>query len=87
MTVGALDDLLDGRPSRGARAPVTGTVVRRDSTGVYVVPLDDDTRHPIGPCRGGVRGSGDDATQLRRGTVVLVVFTEAGPWIANWDGA
>lgn len=85
--MGAFDDYLGGRPSRATPTPVTGTVIRGDQSGVYVAPLDDDTRHPIGPCRGGIVGTGADAHQLRRGTVVLVVFTDAGPWIANWDGA
>lgn len=85
------DDMLAGRPARITRPPVTATVVTSDETGVYVVPVDGDTRHPIGPCRGGTRlVLVDDALVTRPlpvNAAVLLVFTDAGPWVANWEGA
>lgn len=85
------------RPAAIARPPVTGRVVRSDASGVWATPLDGDTRHPIGPCRGARRpvfestGAGDAAhrhdtlEQLPVGVLVLLVFTDDGPWVAGWE--
>lgn len=85
------DDILVGRPATITRPPVTATVVSSNETGVHVVPVDGDSRHPIGPCRGATRlVLVDDDLVLRRleiGVAVLLVFTDAGPWVANWEGA
>lgn len=92
-----LEVLLDRRPAKVARGPVTARVVRSDASGVWCAPLEGDTRHPIGPCRGGRRrrfietGAGDEAhrhddlVQLPAGTVVLLVFTDERPWITAWE--
>lgn len=89
--------LLDRRPAKTTRNPVTGRVVRSDSSGVWVVPLGGDNRHPAGPCRGATRrvftlaGAGDTAhrhdqfEKLPTGTVVLLVFTAERPWVASWE--
>lgn len=76
----AVDDtagaLLGRRPRRISHDPVTAKVVRVDG-GRYVVALDDDERHPIGPCRG---------PEVAVGDVVLVIWTANDlPWIAQVD--
>ena len=72
-----------GKPRSVAdEPPYTATVVRSDVTGVWVVPLGADTRHPTGPCIGARRS---DGTRLPVGTTVLLVTTAAGPWVANWE--
>ncbi len=77
------------RPATAAQAPpvATGQVVRSDSSGVWVTPLLGDTRHPVGPCRGGRRPNADLTgwEQIPAGTVVLLVLTDAGPWVAAHD--
>lgn len=78
------------RPPPGPLAIVTtGQVVRSDETGVWVAPVPGDTRHPLGPCRGATRPTsvpeGLEWEQLPEGTVVLLVLTEAGPWVAAHD--
>lgn len=85
------DQLVDRQPAKITRDPVTATVVTSDDSGVYVVPIDGDNRHPIGPCRGASRYAlnedGDLVTRpLSAGVVVLLVFTDAGPWVANSEG-
>lgn len=87
----SFDDILDRRPRTIDRPPVTGTVTGADEEGVYVTVLDGDTRVPHGPCYGGTRIVLTEGVlgreQLPAGTLVLVVFTAGGPWIANWEGA
>ncbi|TIC78774.1 hypothetical protein [Nocardioides sp. GY 10127] len=69
------DKLLDVRtPSAGDQAPVTAQIVRTDDSGVWAAQIGDDTRHPVGPCYGGAG--------LPVGTLVLLVDTDEGPWIA-----
>jgi hypothetical protein len=92
-----IEVLLDRRPARVSRGPMTARVVRSDGSGVWCVPLDGDVRHPIGPCRGASRrvftdaGEGgtihrhDQLEQLPAGTVVLLVFTNERPWVAAWE--
>lgn len=74
-----------GVPPAGAEVAVaTGRVVRSDDTGVWVAPVGGDTRHPLGPCRGATRpvGAGPAWERLPAGTVVLLVLTDDGPWVA-----
>ena len=81
-----LEHLLGVAPPRKTREPVTARVVRSDSSGVWCVPLDSDTRHPIGPCRGARRLVVDgQVQQLPAGAVVLLVFTAERPWVAAWE--
>lgn len=68
--------LLDRRPARRDRPPATARVVKRTNDGAWVAVLDDDTRHPIGPCRG---------LRPAVGTVVLVVWTQERPWVVTTD--
>jgi len=60
---------------------VTALVVRSDSTGVFAAEVGGDPRSPIGPCRGAAPGG----TRLPVGTVVLLVRTDLGPWVAAVD--
>ncbi|SDC46428.1 hypothetical protein [Nocardioides lianchengensis] len=92
----SVDDLVQRRPARKTRPPVTATVTTSDDSGVYATPLDGDNRTPHGPCLGGTRQaltssgqSGYELTteQLPVDTLVLLVFTDGGPWIAAWEGA
>jgi hypothetical protein len=92
-----LEVLLDRRPAKQTRGPVTARVVRSDASGVWCTPLGGDVRHPIGPCRGATRraftaadGTGhrhDSVEQLPVGMVVLLVFTDERPWVAAWEEA
>lgn len=69
---------LGGRPARIQDGPSTAKVTRADVDGVYVTALDDDTRFPIGPCRGPAGLAVDD--------VVLLIWTDNDqPWIAQVD--
>ncbi|MSZ75530.1 MAG: hypothetical protein F2667_00315 [Actinobacteria bacterium] len=63
-------------PSRTkiTRDPATARVVRADTSGVWVALIGSDVDTPVGPCRGGA-GAGV-------GTIVLLVYTAQGPWIA-----
>lgn len=70
----------DLRPAAVAPAQ-TALVVRSDSTGVWCVPAGGNRSAPIGPCRGGAPGR----TRLPVGTVVLLVRTDYGPWVAAFD--
>ncbi|HTW17088.1 MAG TPA: hypothetical protein VMF51_18300 [Nocardioides sp.] len=87
----AVDDLVQRRPRSLTRPPATGTVSSVDDDGVYVTVLDGDTRAPHGPCYGGTRPvlvDGELTTEpLPVGTLVLLVHTDSGPWIAAWEGA
>ncbi|MFW6776065.1 hypothetical protein ACOACO_17410 [Nocardioides sp. CPCC 205120] len=81
-----LRQLASGRPPSIERPPSTGVVVRSDRSGVWVARIDDDTRDPIGPCRGGRRyGAGGVLERLPVGTPVLLVWTDERPWIAAHD--
>lgn len=60
----------------------TAVVVRADESGLWVAPVGDDTRHPIGPCRGGWTPNG---TRFPPGAVVMLVFTADGPWVVGVD--
>lgn len=92
-----LEVLLERRPAKTSRGPLTARVVRSDASGVWVAPLGGDVRHPVGPCRGAKRrkftdaGDGgtahrhDELEQLPTGTVVLLVFTDERPWVAAWE--
>lgn len=71
----ALNALGGTRPERRTDdRPFTGQVVLVDDTGIHVAELDEDTQHPIGPCRG---------PDVEVGDVVLVVWTSHGPWVAQ----
>lgn len=71
----AIDALRRRRDDRQAiDTPVTGRVVLVDATGSHVAPLDEDVSQPIGPCRG---------PAVEVGALVLVVFTDHGPWVAQ----
>lgn len=72
----SVDDVVQRRAGRIDRPPCTATVTATTATtdGVYVVPLDGDSRNPIGPCYGG------DGAPI--GTLVLLIFTAGGPWVA-----
>lgn len=85
MAVNALDGLLDGRPRSIERPPTTARVVRSDDSGVWVVPLGYDTRHPVGPCRGAWRPTEVGTERLPTGVVVLLVWTQERPWVAAWE--
>jgi hypothetical protein len=63
---------LRGRPPKIERTPITARVTKRDSEGIWVVPLGADQRTPVGPCRGSV--------DLRAGDICLVVWTQELPW-------
>jgi hypothetical protein len=92
-----LEFLFESKPVKHTRGPCTARVVRSDASGVWCAPLEADTRHPIGPCRGATRrafalgGAGDaehrhdQLEQLPVGTVVLLVFTDERPWVVAWD--
>lgn len=70
-------------PGHGTQIVHTARVVRSDATGVWVAPLSSDSRHPIGPCRGGTRpASGGGLEQLPVDTLVLLALTDDGPWVA-----
>lgn len=73
----AFGAFLERRPARRDRPPATARVVKSTSQGVWVALLDDDTRHPIGPCRG---------LPASKGEIVLVVFTQERPWVTAVDG-
>lgn len=67
---------LQGAPPRIENDAVTAKVVRV-AGGVQVVALDDDTRDPIGPCRG---------PEVEVGDIVLLIWTANDqPWIAQVD--
>lgn len=81
MSGADFEQVLNGRPHKIPRPPTTARVVRVDG-GIFAAPLDADTRHPIGPCRGpGVGPAG-----VMVGDVVLLVWTNERPWIAQVDG-
>lgn len=61
---------------------LTAVVVRADESGLWVAPVDDDPRHPVGPCRGGYTGNG---TRVPPGAVVALVMTPEGPWAIGVD--
>lgn len=68
--------LLGGRPARISEEPTTAKVIRVGG-GVFAVALDDDTRHPIGPCRG---------PDVAVNDIVLLIWTSNDrPWIAQVD--
>lgn len=70
--------LIEGRPAAAEpELPVTGRVVKVTTEGAFVVPLEADTRYPIGPCRG--------PGGVTEGDVVLLVFTQDRPWVALVD--
>lgn len=82
--MGAFDDMLERRPGRASvdNRPVTARVVKvgtAESDGwrrAWVVPIDGDTRVPIGPCRAGRLAAVDD--------VVLLVWTlDDEPWLVT----
>ena len=71
------------RTPPAATTAFTARVVRSDTTGVWVTPLGDDQRHPIGPCRGAHAPDGAGGwQQLPAGVLVLLVLTADGPWVA-----
>lgn len=82
VTPGLGQILTGGGSPRLDRPPATATVVRSDATGVWVAVLGADIRHPTGPCWGARDHTGH---QLAVGTVVLLVSTDQGPWVAAWD--
>lgn len=73
---GSLSGLLHGSPERISEEAVTAKVVKV-AGGVFVVALDDDTRFPIGPCRG---------PEVAVDDIVLLIWTSNDrPWIAQVD--
>lgn len=77
-----------GIPQPGTRGspPATARVIRSDTSGVWATPLGADTRHPYGPCRGAHRRDAlGELEQLPVGTLVLLVLTDDGPWVAGWE--
>ncbi|GAA4117389.1 hypothetical protein GCM10022215_17960 [Nocardioides fonticola] len=68
--------LVGDTPGRFARGPVTARVVKVDPTGAWASPLGTSTDSPVGPCLG---------PSPAVGSVVLLVFTDDGPWIAAVD--
>lgn len=74
--MGDLSAFLQRAPKRIDDEILTAKVVKV-AGGVMVVALDDDTRYPIGPCRG---------PEVEIGDVVLLVHTANDrPWIAQVD--
>ncbi|MBZ5736499.1 hypothetical protein K8Z61_18565 [Nocardioides sp. TRM66260-LWL] len=67
----SISRLLSGTPPRLDRPPVTGQVVKVDDIGSWVAPIGTIADSPIGPCRGPATAVGD---------VVLLVWTDDGPW-------
>ncbi len=57
---------------------LTALVVRADESGLWVVPLGDDPRHPIGPCLGGWTADGGLAPP---GSRVALTYTLDDPWV------
>lgn len=76
---GGIESLFGG--GRGQHAPdpkpQTARVIRKVGGEVFVAAVDDDTRHPIGPVRGGAG--------VPVGAIVLLIWTDESPWIAAWD--
>lgn len=60
----------------------TAQVVRADESGLWVVEIGGDPRHPVGPCRGGWTSNG---TRVPPGALVILVETEEGPWAVGVD--
>lgn len=82
--MGSVDDVVQRRAARIERPPVTATVINGTSDGgLLVVPLDGDTRNPIEVA------FGPTILDAPAGTLVLLVFTQGGPWVAavNRGGA
>lgn len=84
-----LRDLFAGAPEPDdlpERPPETCRVVRSDATGVWVAPIDTDTRTPVGPVRGAVRRTAAGTLQrLPAGTVALLIWTATDPWVVAWE--
>lgn len=72
------DDLLARQRSRTDYPPATAQIVSVTPRDVFVAPLGGDRQHPIGPCLG-------KKTGLNVGDIVLLIFTDGGPWIAGKD--
>lgn len=53
----------------------TARVIRADSSGIWAVPLGEDTAHPIGPCRG----------TAEAGDLVVLVITDEQPWVLTGE--
>lgn len=71
--------------SRRAAPPVatyTAQVVRADESGLWVVPLGEDTSSPVGPCKGGWTANG---TRVPPGAMVALLMTDDGPWAIGVD--
>lgn len=91
----SLDGILAGRPVAEPPSLRSGRVTKVDSAGGVWVTLDGgDERAPIGPCLGArYRPVGpcpavahDHPQQpIPRGSRVLLVETDAGPWVASWE--
>lgn len=65
-----------------ATALFTAQVVRADESGLWVIPLGEDPRHPYGPCKGGWTANG---TRVPPGALVALVMTDDGPWAIGVD--
>ncbi|MBB3041029.1 hypothetical protein [Nocardioides soli] len=76
MTRDGFRQFLNGRPTVEAAEAVTAKVIRVDG-GIHAVALDDDERHPIGPCRG--------PAEVQVGDIVLLIETNELPWVAQVD--
>jgi hypothetical protein len=70
------------RAEPAERDVITAQVVRADESGLWVVPIGDDPRHPVGPCRGGYTANG---TRVPPGALVALVMTDDGPWAIGVD--
>lgn len=78
--------LLARGPTPVRRDPATAVVTRSGDDGVFVTLLEDDPRTPLGPCRGGRRrNAAGDLEWIPKGTTVLLVWTDDGPWITAWE--
>lgn len=60
----------------------TAIVVRADESGLWVAPVGDDRRHPVGPCKGGWTPNG---TRVPPGALVMLTHTAEGPWVVGVD--
>lgn len=63
-----------GKPRKIERSPLTARVTKIDAEGgIWAAPVGGDHRTPVGPCRG--------SDLLKRGDVVLIVWTQERPWV------
>lgn len=98
MTADAFQRIADRKPAPRRSVAVPGRRTARiayvTDRGAYCSPIGDDTRSPIGPCKGGwyrdtsscAAGAHDHSlVPLPPGAVVLLETTADGDWIAAVD--